>query len=56
MGMKRTPFLAVIVLITDITRQNKLLPGILLMNGHFQVIYLTIRKIDVPAVTVVFQT
>ncbi len=26
------------------------------MSGHFQVIYLTIRKIDVPAVTVVFQT
>ena len=56
MGMECTPFFTMIILIPHITRQDKLLPGILLMSSHFQMVHFTIGKLYVPAITVIFQT
>ena len=56
MGMECTPFFTMIILITHITRQDKLLPNILLMSSHFQMVHFTIGKLYVPAITVIFQT
>ena len=54
--MESTPLFTVIVLETQITRQDQFLPCILLMGGHFQVIHFAIRQFDITAVSIIFHT
>ena len=43
-----------VILKSQITGQDQFLPSILLMCGHFQMIYLAVRQFDIPAVSVIF--
>ena len=48
MGMELAPFLPVVILVTQIPLEQQLLPRILLVGSHFQVVYKTIRQLYIP--------
>lgn len=56
MGVKGTPFFAMIILIAKVGREDEIVGRVLLMCHHFEVIDEAVGQRNVTAVAVVLQT